>query len=207
LHKPATRRSRPAFSTNAPRQPRVFLTTEASGVSAEKMGSTTITVSTAMVAITILAVAFAQATAWDTVAAWDAVEAQGMAVRVHVGRACVRVNGTDARPQTCVQTLEFFRDANLSRDNSETMSSLATCTTKNASLVRMPANDSRTPTSAGHLRQVKTACHTLILPPSLSPRRRGPLHDHQRPLNASGIGSSIELRNPLPTHSPAYLAS
>jgi hypothetical protein len=136
------------------------------------------------------------------VAAWDAVEAQGMAVRVHVGRACVRVNGTDARPQACAQTLEFFRDANSSRDYAETMSSLATCTTKKTSLVRMPANDSRTPARAGRLRQVKTACHTLTLPPRLSPRRRGSLHDYQRPLNASGIGSSIELRNPLPTHSP-----
>jgi hypothetical protein len=65
-----------------------------------------------MVAITILAEAFAQATAWDTVAAWDAVAAQGMAVRVHIGRACVRVNGTDARPQTRVQSFAFFRDAN-----------------------------------------------------------------------------------------------
>ncbi|WP_299707646.1 hypothetical protein [Caballeronia sp.] len=57
------------------------MTTEAFGVSAEKAGFTTITVSTAMVAVTILAEAFVQATAWDTVAAWDTVEAQGMAVR------------------------------------------------------------------------------------------------------------------------------
>lgn len=81
MHKPATRRSRPAFSTNAPRQPRVFLTTEVFAVSAETMGSTTmgsatIMVSTAMVAITILAEAFAQATAWDTVAAWGTVVRQ-----------------------------------------------------------------------------------------------------------------------------------
>lgn len=34
-----------------------------------------------MVAVTILAEAFVQATAWDTVAAWDTVEAQGMAGR------------------------------------------------------------------------------------------------------------------------------
>jgi hypothetical protein len=53
-------------------------TTEAFGISAETTASTTTTVSTAMVARTILAEALATAAAWDT------VKAQGVAVRVKV---------------------------------------------------------------------------------------------------------------------------
>jgi hypothetical protein len=76
------------------------LTTEAFGISAETTGSTTTTVSTAMVARTILAEALAT------------VEAQGVPIRVKVGKH-MRMSEfiwryLEIRPQTCMQSLAFF---------------------------------------------------------------------------------------------------
>jgi hypothetical protein len=65
------------------------------------------------------------------------------------GSAYVRVNCRNSRPQTCVQSFAFFQDASALREGWETLPSLTTCTTKNTSLIRMPANDSRTPARAG----------------------------------------------------------
>jgi hypothetical protein len=55
-----------------------------------------------MVARTISAEALVTATAWDM------VEALGMAVKVQVGRAYVRVNCGNSRLQTCVQSFSSF---------------------------------------------------------------------------------------------------
>ena len=69
------------------------MTTETFGISAKTTGSTTTTVSTAMVASTILAEALATAEAWDTAGA------RGTAVKVQVGRAYVRADCGNSRPQ------------------------------------------------------------------------------------------------------------